>query len=280
MPAPPYAVTGATGQIGGRVARALAAAGAAQRLVVRDSSRAPRLPGAEVAVASYDDAEAMRSAFGGVETLFMVSGEENPDRLAQHLRCVDAAVAAGVRRIVYTSYFGAAPNATFTLARDHWATEEHIRASRLGWTFLRNNLYADFLPLMVGEDGVIRGPGGDGRVSVVARDDVGAVAARVLLDVGRHDGTTYGLTGPEALSFDEIGHLLSGAVGRPISYQDETLEEAYASRARYAAPAWQVDAWVSMYVAIAAGEMAEVTDAIPRVLGRPATPFVEVVARG
>ena len=94
------------------------------------------------------------------------------------------AVAAGVAHLVYTSFYGAAPDATFTLARDHWATEEHIRASGLAFTFLRDNLYADFLPLMADEHGVIRGPAGDGRVAAVAIDDVadgggrGAAATR------------------------------------------------------------------------------------------------------
>jgi NAD(P)H dehydrogenase (quinone) len=276
---PTYAVTGATGNIGGRVARALAAAGVAQRLVVRDASRAPVLPGAEVAVATYDDSEALRTAFGGAKTLFMVSGAEHPDRVAQHFRCIDAAVAAGIERVVYTSFFGASPDATFTLGRDHWATEEHIRGSGLAWTFLRDNLYADFLVYLPGEDGVIRGPAGDGRVSAVAQDDVGAVATRVLLEPGGHDGTAYGLTGPAALSFPEIAELLSSAMGKPVTFVDETLEQAYASRAKYGAPDWEVDAWVSTYTSIANGEQAEVTDDVERVTGRPPVSVAALLAR-
>ena len=150
------AVTGATGGLGGRVARRLAGRGVAQRVVVRDAARAPELAGAEVAVATYGDREAMRRALDGVATLLLVSASEDRERVKVHTTAVDAAVAAGVERVVYTSFYGAAPDCTFTFGRDHWHTEERIKASGLAWTMLRDNLYLDFLPLMVGPDGVIR----------------------------------------------------------------------------------------------------------------------------
>src|SRR5690348_5667797 len=111
----PIAVTGATGAIGGRVASRLAQRGIAQRLIVCDPARAPDLAGAELAhAAAYDDAESMRGALRGVQTLFLVSGRESPDRLRHHMAAVDAAVAAGVDRIVYLSFLHAAADATFT----------------------------------------------------------------------------------------------------------------------------------------------------------------------
>jgi uncharacterized protein YbjT (DUF2867 family) len=247
------------------VARLLSAAGVPQRLVVRDPARAPSMDGASVVQASYGDAEASRRALHGVDTLFMVSGSEAPDRVDQHRTFVDAAVSAGVGHIVYLSFYGAAPDATFTLARDHWATEEHIRAGGVPYTFVRDNLYADFIPSMVGEDGVIRGPAGDGRVAAVAQADIAGVVATVLREPGAHAGTTYSLTGPEALTFHEIAAIL----GPEVRYHPETVDEAYASRARYGAPGWQVDAWVSTYTAIAAGELAGVTGDVERITGRP-----------
>src|SRR5215217_4645184 len=141
------AVTGATGGLGGRVARRLAGRGVAQRLVVRDAARAPELDGAEVA-------EATRRALDGVATLLLVSASEAADRVKLHTTAVDAAVAAGVERVVYTSFFGAAPDCTFTFGRDHWHTEQALAASGLRSTFLRDNLYIDFLPLLAGADGV------------------------------------------------------------------------------------------------------------------------------
>ncbi len=158
----PIGVTGATGQLGGRVAQRLAAAGVAQRLVARDPDRCPRLPGADVVRAAFGDGDAVRKALAGLDTVLMVSASETVDRVDQHRSFIDAAAAAGVGHLVYISFSGAAPDATFTLARDHWATEQQIRASGLAFTFLRDNLYADFLPQMVGADGVIRGPAGDG----------------------------------------------------------------------------------------------------------------------
>ncbi len=183
----------------------------------------------------------------------MVSGAEDRDRVAQHKSFIDAAVQAGVRHLVYTSFINAGPDATFTLARDHWATEEYIRASGLRFTFLRDNLYADFFPLMVGEDGVIRGPAGEGRVAAVAQDDLAEVAAGVLVTPTSHEGVTYNLTGPEALTLDEVAAIISAATGRTVAYYPETIEDAYASRAQYGAPDWQVEAWVSTYTSIAAG---------------------------
>ena len=174
------AVTGATGGLGGRVARRLAERGVGQRLVVRDPGRAPELAGAEVAAGSYDDPDGLRRAFEGAATLFMVSASEDPDRLRLHANVVDAAVGAGVERVVYTSFYGAGPECTFTFGRDHWHTEQRIRDSGLRHTFLRDNLYIDFMPLLVGPDGVIRGPAADGRVAAVARDDIADVAVAVL----------------------------------------------------------------------------------------------------
>lgn len=126
------AITGATGNIGGAVGLALSSAGAELKLVVRDVIRAPKLAGASaIASSGYADSEANRLALDGVELLFMVSAAEAPDRLAQHLAFVDAATAAGVKHIVYTSFIGVSADATFTLARDHWATEEHIKSAGL-----------------------------------------------------------------------------------------------------------------------------------------------------
>jgi NAD(P)H dehydrogenase (quinone) len=264
------AVTGATGGLGGRVARRLAGRGVAQRLLVRDAARAPRLDRAEVAEATYGDGEAMRRALDGVATLLLVSASEDRERIKLHTTAVDAAVAAGVGRVVYTSFFGAAPDCTFTFGRDHWHTEELIKGSGLRFTMLRDNLYLDFLPLMVGADGVIRGPAADGRVAAVARDDIADVAAAVLLaDGDRHDGRSYDLTGPEALTMAEVAQRLSELAGRTISYHPETLEEAYASRASYGAPDWEVDGWVTTYVAIANGELEAVSGDVAAVAGHP-----------
>ncbi|PRZ08738.1 uncharacterized protein YbjT (DUF2867 family) [Isoptericola sp. CG 20/1183] len=276
------AVTGASGRLGSRLAFRLAAEGAHQRLVLRERSRAPRLgdgrplPECEVAVADgYEDAAGMRAAFEGARTVFLVSARESADRVALHTATIDAAVAAGVERLVYISFVGAAPDATFTFARDHWATEQHLRRSGLRWTVLRDNLYHQSLASFVGADDVIRGPAGDGRVASVAHDDVADVATAVLLDEDprRHDGVTYDVTGPIALSLTQVAALLTLATGRQITYHDETLDEAYASRAGLGASDVELAGWVSSYTAIAAGELAHVSPDVSRLVGRPARSF-------
>ncbi|MFL6129356.1 MAG: SDR family oxidoreductase [Mycobacteriales bacterium] len=276
------AVTGATGVVGRRVAVLLAERGIRQRLVVRDPSRAPNLPGAEVRqIASYGAGDDVHAALDGIDTLFLVPGAESENRRQQHLTAVDAAVAAGVRRIVYLSFVDARPDATFTLVRDHWATEERIRSSGVAWTFPRMNLYLDFLPFMVSQvagQGVIEGPAGDGRAAVVARADL-AAAVTALLTADDADGETYDLTGPEAITLGEAAEQMARAAGRPVVFRDQTVEEAYASRASYGAPDWQVTAWVSTYTAIATGELAHVSDAVPRLTGRPATSLADYLER-
>lgn len=275
---PTVAVTGATGRLGGRVARRLAGRGTAQRLAVRSPERAPRLPGATAVACRYDRPDQVRSALSGVETVFMVSGSETPDRVEQHKTFIDAAAATGVARLVYVSFAGASPTATFTLARDHWATEEHLRASGLAVVVLRDNFYLDFLPELVEADGVIRGPAGDGRVAAVAQDDIADAAAAVLTDPAPHDGRTYDLTGREALTLAEAAEVITRHRGRPVTFSDQSVAEAYASRAGQA-PDWQLDAWVSTYTAIAAGELAEITDDVPTLTGHPALTLDELLSR-
>ncbi|WP_116103638.1 SDR family oxidoreductase [Amycolatopsis thermalba] len=269
------AVTGATGQLGSRVAALLAERGVAQRLCVRNPARAPRIAGAEVVAADYADATGFRDALAGVSTLFLVSGHEGPERMDLHRNAVRAAAEAGVDRVVYTSFLGAAPLATFTFAREHAETERLIRESGLRLTALRNTLYADVAPHFVGADGVLRGPAGDGRLAWVARPEVARLAVECLLDDG-HAGQVYDVTGPEAIDLHETAALLSKATGREITYHAETLEEARASRA--GAQDWEIDGWVGSYAAIATGEVAVTSHTVEHVTGRRPWTFAEFLA--
>jgi uncharacterized protein YbjT (DUF2867 family) len=272
------AVTGSSGAVGGRVAALLADAGARQRLVVRDARRAPKTPGADVrGAADYADYEGMRAALGGADTLLLIPAAEHPHRAMQHASAVDAAVAAGVQRIVYLSFVAAAPDATFTLARQHWASEQHIRAQDVQFTFLRMSLYMDFIPSMAGRDGVIRGPARDGRVAAILRDDVAAAVAAVLTSDG-HDGVTYDLTGREAFSLGEAAALMSKLSGREVRFEDETDDEAYASRAAFGAPEWEVEGWVSSYQAIRDGSLDLVSPAVAELTGTPPRTLAEYLA--
>jgi uncharacterized protein YbjT (DUF2867 family) len=261
-------LTGVTGAVGGRVARLLSERGLPLRFIARDPAKCPPID-AEIREASYDDTAAMTDALRGIVSLLFVSGREHEDRLDHHRSVVEAAAEAGVERIVYTSFIGAAPDSTFTLGRQHHATERFIRDMGIPFVFLRNNLYTDFVPYFAGKDGVIRGPAGDGRLGWVTRDDIAGAAATVLTTAD-HDGVTFDMTGPESIDLYETAERYGRFVGRDITYHPETVDEAYASRASYGAPDWEVDGWVTSYLAIANGEMDVVSDAVDTLTGHPA----------
>ncbi len=274
------AVTGATGSVGGAVAQLLAAKGEPVRLLARDPARLLSPPGTEAAPAcAYGDGESMRRALDGTQTVFFVSAGEAADRVKTHQTVVTAAEAAGVERVVYLSFLNAAADSTFTFARDHFHTEQALEASGLRFCAMRDSWYQAVLPLMVGEDGAIRGPAGDGRVSAVAPDDIVASAVALLTDAGtEHDGRRYAITGPEALTLDEVAAALTPALGREVRYERETVQEAYASRAGHDVPRFEVDGWVSTYTAIAAGELDTVSDDVERLTGEAPMRFADWLA--
>ncbi len=236
-------------------------------LIVRDPSRVPDISGADVAaIGGYDDPAGMREAFAGLDVLFLASAKEDRERLDLHYAAVDAAAAAGVGRIVYLSFLAAAPDTTFTFGRDHFHTEERIRNSGVPFTFSRNSLYADYAPLFVGEDGVIRGPAGSGRFAPVSRDDVADALTEMVLGEG-HESAAYAITGPRTHSMDEVASLISEASGRTVTFQDETLEEARESRRPTGAPDWEIEGWVTSYAVIAAGELDVVSPDVRELTG-------------
>lgn len=281
MPSP-IAITGATGALGGRVARLLAERGVPQRLVVRDAARAPRLPNAETAVATYEDHEAMVAALRGSETMLLVSAHEARDRVAVHAGLVLAAAEAGVRRVVYTSFLGAAPHASFPFAIDHHATEALILDAGLELTALRNSLYADVAPAFAGTGDVLRAPAGTRSLAWVARRDVARVAAEVLRD-DAHAGHVYDVTGPEPLDLHETVAVLSAAVGRTVLYEPQTPEEARESRRRDEVgdpvPDWLLEGWIGSYLAIATGELAVTSHSVEAITGERPWTLAELLER-
>jgi uncharacterized protein YbjT (DUF2867 family) len=140
-------------------------------------------------------------------------------------------------------------------------------------------MYADFVPFFaVVEDGraVIAAPADDGRASFVSRDDLADVAAAVLgEDSPALDGAVLDVTGPEALSLDDAAAVLADVTGRPAVYRRQTVAEAWATRRPSGHPDWEIEGWVTSYRAIAAGELARVTDAVPALTGHPARTVAE-----
>ena len=248
----PIGVTGATGGLGGRVA-------AAPRRPRRAAApaRARRRPRAGPGARRGRDVRRLRRRrgrpprAGGRRDPVPRLGRRGPRPRRAAPPAVDAAVAAGVGRIVYTSFVGAAPDCTFTFGRDHFHTEEHIRASGVGHTFLRDNLYLDFIPGLSPPDGVIRGPAGDGRVAAVARDDIADVAVRsswARATTGRRTTSPARRRSPSPRRRRAVAR-----VGPAITFEDETLEEARESRRPSGAADFEIEGWVTSYAAIARG---------------------------
>jgi NAD(P)H dehydrogenase (quinone) len=263
-------ITGATGAVGGSVARLLEDEGQQLRLLVRDRTRAPDLPNAEVVTGDYADPASLDRAFAGIHTAFVVSGYAEPMvRARQHRNAFAAATRAGVGHVVYLSFQGAAPNSRFPMSRDHHQSERYLRESGVPYTALRDNLYLDLVPEMFGQDGVVRGPAGQGATAFVAREDAARVAAAVLASPPEVSGTCD-VTGPEALTLAETAARLSALVGRELHYQEESVEAGRAWRGELGAPDWEVATWLGSYEAIAAGELRAVSDTVERFTGRPA----------
>lgn len=129
----------------------------------------------------------------------------------------EAARDAGVGHVVHTSFAGAAPDATFTFARDHYATEVFLAESGMDVTLLRDNFYMDVTAYLPGADGVIRGSAGTGAAAFVARADVANAVIAILHDPSDHRGRTYELTGPEAVDLSRLAELLTAAGSKPIT---------------------------------------------------------------
>ena len=131
---------------------------------------------------------------------------------------------------------------------------------------------------MTSPEGVIAGPAGDGAAAFVARDDVADVAVEVLTGAG-HQDQAYTLTGGSAVTLAEAARIITDVTAREVVYRNETIDEAYASRAHFGAPDWEVEGWVSSYVAIARGELEAVTDTVERLTGHAPLTLRELLER-
>jgi NAD(P)H dehydrogenase (quinone) len=265
-------VTGVSGAVGRRVAELLATEGQALRMMARDPARAPRLDGAETVAGDYADPSSLVPVFAGVETAFIVSGyAPEGERARLHRNAIEAAAAAGVGRLVYLSFQGAAPTSKFSMARDHAMTEQYLQAAGVSYTALRDNLYLDILPHLFDGYGVARGPAGLGFAAYVSREDVARTAAACLTAAWSGE-RIFDVTGRESITLNEVAERLSVLTGRKLRYVDETVEEGRRWRVASGAPDWEVETWMGSYLATAAGELAVVSDTVERFTGKtPAT---------
>ncbi|MEV7974296.1 SDR family oxidoreductase [Cellulomonas sp. NPDC089187] len=281
-------VTGATGQLGRLIVQHLLADGMPAEQITATGRRVERLTdlaeqGVRVVESDYTRPDSLVEAFTGADTLMLVSGSEVGQRTAQHRNAIDAAVTAGVRRIVYTSVLRA-DRSTLPVAPEHVETEAMLRESGLVITLLRNGWYSEnYLGdlAQAAESGTIVAAAGDGRVASAARDDYAAAAAVVLRTEG-HDGAVYELTGDQAWDFDQLATAASEVLGRPVTYQRVTLDERRAGLESAGVDAGTIGFLLTMDERVATGELAEVTGELSRLIGRPTTPLVDALraARG
>jgi NAD(P)H dehydrogenase (quinone) len=275
-------VTGATGQLGRHVVDGLLDRVPASQLVAvaRDPRKAAPLAdrGVAVHVADYDTPSTMEGLFAEGDRVLLISGSEvTSDRVAQHTTVVDAARAAGVALLAYTSAPG---SLTAALADAHRGTERVLLASGLPYALLRNNWYTEvyteaLAPVL--DHGAVVQAAGDGRVASAARADYAAAAVAVLTGAG-HENQTYELSGDTAWSFAEYAEELSRQTGRSIPYTPVTVD-AYTEILRGAGlPAGLAEVIAGVDVSVEKGELAETSGDLSRLIGRPTTPLAESVA--
>ena len=280
-------VTGATGHLGHAIAEHLVKhVGASQVGVsVRDPQKAAALAamGVRVRHGDFADPAGLLHAFAGATQVLMVSSNASAtggDPLAQHRAAIDAAKAAGVRRIVYTSHMAAGATSLFPPMRDHAATEAMLRESGVPWTALRHGFYAASGVMLMGDafkTGVIEAPD-DGKVSWTAHADLAEAAAIVLANEGQFDGLTPPLTGAAAMDLADLAVLASEVLGRPVrreTISDGALKTKMAARG---VPPAAADIALGLFAASRAGEFAAIDATLERLLGRQPVGMREVLA--
>lgn len=275
-----YVVTGATGGVGRYVAEELSRRGAEPiRLIVRDASRAPNIPGVEVVEAEWDDQAALAEALGAGDRVFMVSLPQSPEeRTRLQGSFIDSAVKAGVERIVYLSFMNPSPSAIFHHARSHHTAEEALRASGIPWVFIRNGMYTDHLPGWFDDDGVTRVPVGDGPISFSYRPELAEVIAITMTEEG-HANRIYDITGPEALTMGEIAKIASEVSGDSYTYEPAPREHWLAEYAKEDLREDQITWRLSEFEAQEGGELAVVTDDYRTITGKDPLTVRQILER-
>jgi uncharacterized protein YbjT (DUF2867 family) len=264
-------VTGATGTVGTELVRLLVEAGQRPRVLSRDAGKARSLgTRVEVAVGDLDRPDTIRPALEGVDRMFLLT-----KRTEQDVAVLAAARDAGVEALVKLSTQEAGWRPVEGHGHAHHEREDLIRASGLGWTFLRPTMFMT-TPMLwaptVEAQGVVAFPGGASRLAPIDPGDVSAVACRALTEPG-HDGKAYELTGPELLSVEEMVGIRGKVLGRSLTYHDLPAEVWAGHLRTVGVPEYEVDGLIETFRLVRQGRFAFVTDDVPRVLGRPARTF-------
>ncbi|WP_406722463.1 SDR family oxidoreductase [Streptomyces althioticus] len=275
-------VTGASGKLGRHVVEQLLEKVPAGQVtaVVRSPEKVADLAerGVRVAVADYNVPETFDGLFAAGDKVLLISGNEfDKGRVRQHSVVIDAAKAAGVALLAYTSAPG---SLTASLADDHRGTERALLDSGVPYVLLRNGWYHEnytenLAPVL--EHGAVVAAAGEGRISTASRADYAAAAVAVLTGES-HENATYELGGDEAWSFAEYAAELSRQTGREIAYNPVTPEALTGILAGAGLPEPAAAMFADVDAAIAKGELAVDSGDLSRLAGRPTTPLSEAVA--
>ncbi|GAA1931119.1 SDR family oxidoreductase [Streptantibioticus ferralitis] len=267
-------VTGATGALNGATVEHLLKRVPAEQIgvSVRDAAKAPHFAdrGVRVRQGSYEDPAALRHSFEGAEQVLLVSSNDPyADAVALHRVGIEAAVAAGARRILYTSHQGAGADSPFHPARDHAATEKLLADSGVAWTSLRNGFYAHSLGWLLGpwqQTGTITAPA-DGPISWTDRADAAEAAAVILAGDGTFDGPVT-LTARQAVTFDDIAAMASKISDREVKRIVMDDEEWIADKVATGTPETMARMAPTTFQAAREGRFAGVDPLLAELLGR------------
>lgn len=269
-------VTGATGNAGAQVVRALVQDGQEVRAFVRDADKGYALFGdaVELAVGDFADPQSVRAALAGAKALFL-SCADDPRRVDWETAAIDAAAATGMRRIVKLSSIAAEPGAPVAFWDWHGRVERHLRQSGLSWTVLRSSVY--MTNVLAGADqvaleGRLYAPAGDAPIAMVDPRDVGAAGASALTTSG-HDGRTYVLTGPQAMTYAQVAAELSAATARHVEFIDLPDEHARQGMVQGGMPDAVAEQVVKVFAMLRQGMAGRVTDGVESLTGKPPRDF-------
>jgi NAD(P)H dehydrogenase (quinone) len=272
-------VTGATGQLGQIVIEKLSEKIPTNQIaaLVRDASKAEHLiaKGVNVRVGDYQNNESLLAAFQGIDRLLLISSNDFNDRLGQHKNAIDAAVKAGVKHVFYTGVTMNNINSSplKPLLEEHYLTEAYIKASGLSYTFLQNSLYAEVIPMFLGENVIETGvffPAGEGKVAFALREDLGEATANILVSEG-HENQTYNLTGSEVISFAEVAAILSELSEKAVSYINPESEVFEGTLKQFGLPEPIIQMSVMFAAGIKNNDFNKTYDSLERFLGRKPT---------
>ena len=270
-------ITGATGTIGSELVDRLADGAVQVRAYSRQPGRIEEREGVEPVRLDLAESDAVEEAFRHVERLFLLTGN-TADMVRLQKNAIRAAVRSDVDHVVKLSALGATDHSLSVIGLWHYNVERELRQSGLRWTILRPHHFMQNLlapTVFDREAGRVHSASGDGRIPFVDTRDIAASAYAVLTGDG-HEGSTYALTGPEAISYREVTGILSDVLGRDLEYVPETEDEAWRRLREAGLPAWRVAALLALASYQRAGGPTErTTGTVERLTGRPATTFRE-----